>query len=281
MISISNLHFGYGRGKPLFSGLNLSLSLGNIYGLLGRNGAGKSSLLRLMAGLLHPRSGQCELFGQAAHLRRAGQLADTYFLPEEFAVPHLRINAYASLYGPFYPKFSRAEFEAHLKELELGIDQPLRELSFGQKKKALIAFALATNTACLLMDEPTNGLDIPAKAQFRRLMASAVHPGRAIVISTHQVRDLENLIDPVIILENSRVLLQASPTQISGRLHFGFYPQLPSQLSVLYAESSIRGHAVVAENLGGLAPSGGLDLELLFNATLAQPEKMRALFGNE
>jgi ABC-2 type transport system ATP-binding protein len=278
MMNIQGLQFGYRPKQPLFSGLDLELAPGNLYGLLGRNGAGKSSLLRLMAGLLHPWAGQCRLLGQPTHLRRADLLANLYLLPEEMALPRLRVDEYAHLYGPFYPRFSYAEFAGHLRQFEIDGHQPLAALSFGQRKKALIAFALATNTALLLMDEPTNGLDIPSKAQFRRLLASAVQPERTIVISTHQVRDLENLIDPIVILENNQVLLHASLAQITERLHFGFYPQVPAHQPVLYQESSLRGHAVVAENTG-LLPGHGLDLELLFHAVLAQPQKIRELFA--
>lgn len=277
MVQIENIQFAYGRDKPLFKDLSLILEPGNVYGLLGRNGAGKTSLLRLMGGLLFPQKGVCK-FGVHRTVRRDPVfLQEVFFIPETFEFPPVPIRDYVRVNAPFYPKFDTAQFDRYLEEFELLPDQKLTELSHGQKKKVFTGFALATNASLLLLDEPTNGLDIPSKAQFRRLIASAVDENRVVVVSTHQVRDLDSLIDPLIILDQSRILLHASLARIGEVLSFSAVNDLAAAgPGVLYSEPSLRGYSIVSTPNGH--PSDKIDLELLFNAALHQPEKFKRLF---
>lgn len=280
MIVLDDVAFGYGRKKPLYAGLNLTLEPGSVYGLLGPNGAGKSTLLRLLAGLLYPQNGQIRAGQLVPGDRKPAFLEELFLVPEEFYLPPVRIRQFVDSNAPFYPRFSREQMTGYLREFGLTDDQKLNELSYGQKKKVLIGFGLATNTALLLMDEPTNGLDIPSKSQFRRLVAGAVDERRTVVISTHQVRDLEALIDPVIILAERdarmTVALKASVEEITARLWFGMLPTLDVSRPILFSERAVGGYAVVAENPTG-EPSR-LDLERLFNAVQANPDRIRTLF---
>lgn len=276
MVQIENIQFAYGRSKPLFRDFSLSLQAGNVYGLLGRNGAGKSSLLRLMGGLLFPQRGACRVGQHLAAHRSPAFLQEVFFIPEVFEFPAVSIRDYARVNGAFYPKFDRAQFERYLDEFELLPGQKLTELSHGQKKKVFTGFALATNASLLLLDEPTNGLDIPSKAQFRRLIASAVDENRVVVVSTHQVRDLDNLIDPLIILDQSRILLHASLAQIGDTFAFGAVSDLQEAgPDLVYSEPSLRGYATIHPAQGRISEK--VDLELLFNAVLHQPDRFRAL----
>ena len=277
MIELRDVSFGYGRGIPLYEGLNLRLSSGSIYGLLGPNGAGKSTLFRLMSGLLYPKAGQIRVNAYSPGQRYPAFLEDLFLLPEEIFVPAVRIRQFVMSNALFYPRFDTAQMEGYLREFGLTDDQKLNELSYGQKKKVLIGFGLATNTAVLLMDEPTNGLDIPSKSQFRRLVAGAVNDRRTVVISTHQVRDLETLIDPVVILSERGIALNASVEEITSRLWFGLVPDLDIGQPVLYSERAVGGYAVVAENR--TAESSRLDLERLFNLVQAEPERINQLFS--
>ncbi len=278
MIEINDLRFGYARKPLLFDGLNLHLTGGHIAGLLGKNGAGKSSLLRLMAGLLFPKGGAVRVLGHPPRQRTADFLQAVLLIPEEPYVPPLRVGQYADLMGPFYPNFDRDQFEAALDTLEVPRQGNLRSLSFGQKKKALIAFGLAANTPLLLMDEPTNGLDIPSKSHFRRLIAAARQPDRLVLISTHQVRDLDQLISQVIILDAQQILLQHELEAIAARLHFTTVAQPPPEAEVLYAESSLRGHDLVLANTTGV--ESAVDLERLFNAVVANRARIQSLFAS-
>lgn len=210
MLQIDKLFFQYENTATLFANLKLQLGVGNIYGLLGKNGAGKSTLLKIIAGLVFPREGSCQVLQHETRLRLPQLLQEIYFIPEEFYVPAVTVNAYVKLYAPFYPKFDAKILADALKEFDLVTNKKLTALSYGQKKKFLVAFGLATNCKLLLLDEPTNGLDIPSKSQFRKLLAGSLTEDKAIVIATHQVRDLENLIDTVIILDAGRIVAQQS-----------------------------------------------------------------------
>ena len=276
MIELSNLTFGYNRKKTLFQGLNLSLQPGHIYGLLGKNGAGKSSLLRLMSGLLYPTGGQVHVAGLEPRKRQPRFLQELYLVPEEIYLPPVTLSRYIQMVAPFYPAFNESQFRRHLTDFEVPQDGKLTALSYGQKKKVMISFALAANTQVLIMDEPTNGLDIPSKSQFRKVVASALQPNRLILISTHQVRDLDNLIDAVIIIDNNEILLNHSLDAIADRLMFGSMATVSEADQVLYAEPSLRGYTVVVENRE--QEQSKVDLERLFNATTANRERVKTLF---
>jgi len=278
MIEIKNIGFGYKKKEPLFSDLDLELSAGQVYGLLGKNGAGKTTLLKIMSGLLFAKNGEIKTLGFNPAYRNVGMLQEIYFLAEEMYIPPLTINEYVKVYAPFYPKFSREQFENYLQQFEIESKTvKLQKLSHGQKKKVLICFGLAANTKILLLDEPTNGLDIPSKSVFRKVMASAVDESRLVVISTHQVRDLHSLIDAVVILDNGSILVNHSVEEITNKLVFKVIEQATNDESILYTEDNIRGALVVAENKK--QEDSMLDIELLFNATIAQKEKIKELFN--
>lgn len=264
MVRIRNLHFGYSRRTLQLENLNLDLQKGRIYGLLGKNGAGKSTLLKNIVGLAFPLSGTCEVAGHAAALRRPDTLQDLFFLPEDVQVPAITATQLADGTGVFYPLFDAAAFHDYLRELDVPALAKLTALSYGQQKKVLIAFALATNTGLLVLDEPTNGLDIPSKAQFRKLVARALGEERCVIVSTHQVRDLDSLIDTVLVLHQRRVVLNETIDQLAEQLHFGTAPAGAAVSEALYAEPSVRGQQIIRPNAGGTFSK--VDLELLFNA---------------
>lgn len=275
MITINNLTFGYGKRK-LFAGLNLQLNSGSIYGLLGKNGAGKTTLLKLIGGLLTPKSGEIVVLSQTPSKRQPSLLSEVFVLPEEFDLPRMSIVEYSKFYGVFYPNFSEPLLLRLLKELEVEADQTLHTMSFGQKKKALIAFAIACNTKLLIMDEPTNGLDIPSKSSFRRVIASVSSEERTIIISTHQVRDLDQLIDRVVILDDSSILLNASTSDITDKL---FFTHLDPNDPAIYAEQTIHGRWGVVEN--SAKAESQMDMEILFNAATTNRQTIKTIFDNE
>ncbi|WKN44019.1 ABC transporter ATP-binding protein [Tunicatimonas pelagia] len=277
MIHLDQLSFGYRKGQLLFNKLNLHLEAGYIYGLLGKNGAGKSSLLRNIAGLLYPDQGSIKVGHFNPRERKPAFLQNIYFVAEEIYLPAVTIEKYLAVQAPFYPKFDKAQFRYYLTEFDVSSDSYISNLSFGQRKKVLIAFALACNTDVLIMDEPTNGLDIPSKKQFRKLLASAIREDQLMLISTHQVRDLDNLIDSVIVLEDREILLHQPLHRISEQLRFATLNQAENDHRVLYAEPSLQGYTVVMENLE--QQESKVDLERLFNAATQNPERIRQLFN--
>ena len=276
MMEFKNLSFGYSSKKLLYKDLSLTIQGGCIYGLLGKNGAGKSTLLKNMAGTLFPVEGEILINGKTPKKRQPSFLQTIYYIPEDVFVPPLTIKGYKNLFAPFYPEFNEENFYKYLNELDVSVEGKLNKLSFGQQKKFVIAFALACNTQVLLMDEPTNGLDIPSKAQFRKLIASIMYDDRIVFISTHQVRDLENMIDHVIIVDNGDLLLHSSITNISDKLCFKTLSEIPAGAKVLYKEQMLKGSAVIMENIN--KEDSRLNLEQLFTGVTENPLLTKQIF---
>ena len=266
MLQINNLYFGYPRKPLLLEDITLQLREGRIYGLLGKNGAGKSTLLKNMTGLVDPARGSCRYNGVNVTGRPVSVLEDIYFIAEELFVPALTPAQFVTNTAGFYPKFSQADFYHYLDVLAVDRNGIMDRQSFGQQKKAMIAFGLATHTHLLLMDEPTNGLDIPSKAQFRKLIASVQTEDRCMIISTHQVRDLDSLIDTLLVLHDRRIVVNLSLDEVVERLRFGIYPDT-REMPVLYEEETIRGKAAILANTTGEYSKA--DVELLFNAIIS------------
>jgi ABC-type multidrug transport system, ATPase component len=275
MVNINNLNFSYSN-TPVFSGLTMKLEAGKIYGLLGQNGVGKTTLLKIMAGLLKVDPNACTIPGWIPFERKPGFLSDMYFIPEDFVGPDTVVNQYAKLRGEFYPKYDENKFKMLLSEFEVDGTKKFTKLSFGQQKKAILSFALSTNTKLLLMDEPSNGLDIPSKTQFRKAMSQSANDESCIVISTHQVRDLENLIDPIVILDNNGLILNESIERISEKLSFRLSTKIEEH--AIYNEPTLGGYVTVEENYE--KEESKVSLEALFNATLQNKEKIMNLFNN-
>ena len=278
MIDVNNVSFSYGRRKPkVLDGFSMQLEKGAVYGLLGKNGTGKSTLLYLMAGLLRPQTGKVYYKGVDVTLRKPTTLQDMFLVPEEFALPNVSMKQYVKLNAPFYPHFSDELLKACLRDFDMNEDIHLGELSMGQKKKAFMCFALATNTSLLMMDEPSNGLDIPSKSQFRKVIASGMTDDKAVIISTHQVRDIDSLLDHVLIMDGSKLLLNESVSSICEKLYFAEQGINEPTEGALYVQPSVQGNSVILPNEYG--EDAKLNLEVLFNAMLAERERMQQMFN--
>ena len=265
MIEVKNIHFSYpGQKERVFNDFSLQLEESKIYGLLGKNGTGKSTLLYLLSGLLRPNVGTVCCDGLTAFKRYPEMLRDIFLVTEEFEMPAICLSEYVKLYKTFYPNFSVEVLQECLADFELPEDVHLGKLSMGQRKKAYIAFAMATNTKYLFMDEPTNGLDIPSKSQFRKVIAQHMTDDRTVIISTHQVHDVEQMLDHILILDQRSVLLNATMQEIIDQYSFEYRSPQEMDVDVLYAEPTLQGNAVVTKRKEGDAETQ-LNLELLFN----------------
>ena len=276
MLQINNINFGYNKKRGnLFSDFSLNLEAGNVYGLLGKNGAGKSTLIYLMTGLLTPQSGEALMDGVNVRERLPKTMSDLFLVPEEFDLPRLSIKQYVSINAPFYPNFSMEDMQRYLEIFEMSdyIDVNMHSMSMGQKKKVFMAFAFATNTRVLIMDEPTNGLDIPSKSQFRKLVTTGMSDDRMMLISTHQVRDISDILDHVVIIDNSKVLLNASFADVTSKL--AFRPLRAGDEPLFVVQSPFGPLAAVRAESG---EETVVDLEMLFNATLQNPAAINNLF---
>ena len=280
MIHFEKVDFSYSSKVKLLSDVNLKLKPGHIHGLLGKNGEGKSTMLKLIAGLLFPQKGKMEVMDFVPSERNPEMLHNIYFLPEVLPEQTLSIARFEQVYEPFYPGYSPSLFNACLKEFEIkSKDWKMNKLSYGQKKKIFVAFGLATRTKILLMDEPTNGLDIPSKGQFRRMVASTLNENRCMIISTHQVRDLDSLIDSLIVMDKHEIVLNETVETITDRLFFGLKEKVKENLPVLYSEDTLRGVYQVCENVN--REDSRLDIELLFNAVCTDNKRIRQIFNSK
>jgi ABC-2 type transport system ATP-binding protein len=277
MVELKDIEFSYKKNKSFFKQLSLSLAPGHVYGLLGKNGAGKSTLLKQITGLLFPTKGEATVFGYKAEDRLPSMLEDIYLIPEEFELPAVKLEVFVSRNAVFYPKFDKEQFHKHLDEFEIPTENKLSNMSYGQKKKFLIAFGLATNARVLILDEPTNGLDIPSKSQFRKIVASSLDDEKLIIISTHQVRDLENLIDTVVVLEKGQIIFNKNIAEISERLVFEHNLSGISNEEILYSEDLPGKKAGIIANQSGIETR--VDLELLFNGVVKNNGKINAHFS--
>lgn len=293
MIQIKNLGFTYGETSGLRSiglkkekghmlpdtkyvlkNITMNLEEGHIYGLLGENGVGKTTLLTLLCGLKKPQHGTIDIDGHNPYDREPSFLSEQYYLSDEVAPMNLTAIDYASNYGKFWERFDIEKFTEIMEVLETNPQQKMTKMSFGQLKKTYISFALACNTKYLFMDEPTNGLDIPSKAQFRKAVTKYTREDSILLISTHQVRDLENIIDPVIILDRQDVLLNATVEDISRRLYFDYSGEEAE--CPLYSEMTPGGSIQVSINHYG--EESKVNLEALFNTVHQNKELIKKIF---
>lgn len=275
MIDIKNLSFGY-KKTPVFEGISLQFEKGKIYGLLGENGVGKTTLLKLICGLQRPEQGSCMVDGLVSFDRKPEMLRNILFMPDEVMLPYDATPIkYVKELAPFYPRYDEGMFRNMMQELEVEPDRRFKEMSFGQQKKSLIAASLSLGTDYVLLDEPTNGLDIPSKSDLRRILSKRTGEETAIIISTHQVKDVENLIDPIIILSQKDVLLNATMEEIAGKLCFT-YSEQPLE-GALYSEMLPGGVLNVMENVDG--EESQVNIEALFNAVLRNRERINRMFN--
>lgn len=267
MIEIHNLTYQYpGGGAKVMENFNLRLDDGRIYGLLGQNGVGKTTLLGLISGLLRPTAGTVSIDGIESRRRDPDILANLFYVQDEFALPRVSLSTYTKVNSPFYPKFDKGELARCLDEFGMTADsRRLDQLSLGERKKVMLSLAIASGAKTILMDEPSNGLDIPSKSQFRKVLASAMTDERLIVISTHQVHDVSQLIDNVVVVDNRRILLNASMGDISEQYHFCTLAPGETTPGIIYSEPSIGGQIVMSRRQPGQDESL-VNLETLFNA---------------
>lgn len=276
MIKVNNLAFSYGKDQVL-KNINLTLEDGKIYGLLGENGVGKTTLLTLLCGLKKAQVGAIDADGANPYDREPSLLEQMFYLPDDVAPIYDKAYSWARSRGKFWSNFSLDKFVEIMNDFENDMNQKLSAMSTGQLKKTYISFALACSTKYLFLDEPTNGLDIPSKSQFRSSILKYTSEDSTIVISTHQVRDLENVIDPIIILDRQDVLLNASLEEISRKLFFDYGTELHQES--LYSEQLPGGFIQVYPNVRN--QDSKVNIEALFNAVHKNKELIKGMFTNK
>lgn len=266
MINIQHLTFQYKKQDALFTDLSFQQGNGSILGLLGKNGAGKSTFLKLISGLLKPQVGELRINGFKPFDRLPDYLADIYMVSEEFSFPSITIQRYLKATAPLYPKFDYGKMDKILQEFELDAKKNLNGLSHGQRKKFLIAFALSTNCSLLILDEPTNGLDIPSKSLFRKVLVSSVSEEQLVLISTHQVKDIDTIIDKIVVLDEGKIVFNETIFDISQQWQFKTIASLSEIETPIYHEKCLGGYRIITAS--DELEETEIDIELLFGAII-------------
>lgn len=218
MIDAKHVRFSYSWKRPLFEDLTFHVGRGRVTGLLGLNGEGKTTLLKLLAGQLLYSGGKIEVLNQDPKVRKVSFLQSVYYLSESINLPKgISVKRFFDMMKVFYPTYSQEIADECLAAFDIDPGMEMRSASQGQQKKMMLAFAFALRVAVLLLDEPTNGLDIPSKSVFRRLIAKYITEEQTVIISTHQIRDLEQIIDYAMVLRNNQILLNESLSELSER----------------------------------------------------------------
>lgn len=267
LVEAIDLHYAYGR-LPLFEGISFALPQGSITGLLGRNGEGKTTLLKLLSGLLLAKSGTLTVLGHSALRRSVPLLTEVYYLPEEVQLPSTSATQYLDGAGQFYPNYDPQLARTLLEELDVPPTNNLRRLSMGQKKKVALILAIALRVPLLLLDEPTNGLDIPSKSKFRQLLIQHISDQQTVLISTHQVRDLEQMIDRLLVLHQNQIICNETIARLEKTFYCGTAAEAPN-VPPLYREPSVWGDIVMTPRTDETDEAGGFSMELFFNALMS------------
>lgn len=277
MIDIKNLTFSYTKKHKLFDNLSQSLVKGKIYGLLGKNGTGKSTLLKLINGVLFPKEGNISVADYDSSQRNPLMLKEIFFLSENYELPALKDSQFVKAYAPFYENFDHDQFNRNVEIFEIPKNRRLDKLSLGQKKKFIIAFGIATNAKYLLLDEPTNGLDIPSKSQFRKIIASGFSEDQIVIISTHQIRDLSKLIESVIIIDDGKIIFSKDLFEVEDKLLFTKSLSEQGEGNPIYSE--LLGGAYMHIYPNQQNDPSEVELEVLFNAILTKGETINQLIS--
>jgi ABC-2 type transport system ATP-binding protein len=269
VIEIKNLDFSYPRKRQVYKDLNLSIEEGAVYALLGLNGAGKTTLLNLIAGFLIPQEGVCKVFGYKSTRREPEMLQEIFVVSDTSEFPYMSVKEFCSLYADFYPRFDQGFFDHCISEFGLSGDSSFKRLSFGDKRKVVLSFALATKCRLLMFDEPTNGLDIPSKATFRKLVASSLDEKQTIIMATHQIHDLANLMDRIIIEHCGKIIINEPIDRIAEKLVFGLTTEQIAHKNLIYKAESFNPNETVSINTSGQPRQ--VNVELLFSVSTIHP----------
>ena len=278
MISINNLDFHYTKKKPLFKGLNLELKRGKIYGLLGKNGAGKSTLLKLICGSLKPKGGIVQINNLESFKRNNALLEEVYLLQEESFLPPISLKQYVDAYKEFYPRFDSEKLKACMEVFDVSLSAKPTEISFGQRKKFFLSFGMATNVDYLILDEPTNSLDIPSRSQFRKALTSGFSETQCIIVSTHNLFDFSHLFDNIIVVDDGQVIFHQDIADIEKRLQFVPTNAIDDNSSIIYSDTRYGEGISVLPN--SEANDNSADIEVLFKAVIKDSKSINSCFKN-
>ena len=220
--------------------LNMQIPENQIIGLIGANGAGKSTTFKLMIGLIRPDQGNAEVFGRnAADLgAEEKQKIGVVFSDSGFS-EYLRVQQLISVMKRFYPDFQEKEFRKRCERFKIPLNKQIKDFSTGMKAKLNVLLALSHDSRLLLLDEPTAGLDVVAREEILDLLREYMEiPGRTIVISSHISGDLEHFCDDLYMIHEGKIVLHEETDRILEE--YGFLKISEQEYEVLDKEYLLR-----------------------------------------
>lgn len=294
MIEINNLSLGFVKSngihstrvnleavKPVLENLSLTIEPGHVYGLIGRNGAGKTSLMNCITGILTFKRKHQPIYldGVKLNVNNPNDHAKLFYVTDTISSIHILADAFANTLACFYPNFSVESYKEYMEMFRMDRNVFLDELSLGEKKSVFLSYAFASGAPYIIMDEPTNGLDITSRKVFRKLIASYMTPDRAIVISTHHINEISSLLDHILILDKRHLVFDRSVMETGSVLSFIESDDEDLRQQALYSMKSAYGNRMILPNTGGT--DSEIDYELLFEAVLENGKAINELFENK
>jgi ABC-2 type transport system ATP-binding protein len=294
MIEIKNLSLGFiksnglpatrvnlGTVKPVLENLSLTIEPGHVYGLIGRNGAGKTTLMNCINGIIAIRRKDQPIYldGVKLNINNPYDHAKLFYVTDTISNIHILADAFANTLACFYPDFSVNSYKEYMEMFHMDRNVFLDELSLGEKKSVFLSYAFASGAPYVILDEPTNGLDITSRKVFRKLIASYMTPDRAIVISTHHINEISSLLDHILILDNKHIVFDHSVMETGSVLSFIESDDEDLRQQALYSMTSAYGNRMILPNSGG--SDSEIDYELLFEAVLENGKAINELFENK
>ncbi|HEY3055464.1 MAG TPA: ABC transporter ATP-binding protein [Thermoanaerobaculia bacterium] len=237
VVSIDSMTVRYGRNVAV-DAVTLDVRRGTVYALLGRNGAGKSSLVRCLVGQQKPARGRVTMFGEDVWTRRTHLMERVGIVPEEAdAPPEMTVGALASFCGEIYSRWDGNAVRERLARFEVKADARFGTLSKGQKKQVMLALAMAVSPELLVLDDPTLGLDVVArKSLFDEVISDLADRGTTTFITTHDLAGVEALADHVAILKDGHLVLDEEMEALKARFRRIRFPDA----SVALAAGNLR-----------------------------------------
>lgn len=210
-VQIENITHSYGK-KLIYQNLSFNIKQGSIFGILGRNGVGKSTLINILMGYIKPKSGQCKILGKNSFNLDNETKRDIALLFEGFiCFDHLSICKYEEFLAPFYPRWDSNIYNELIRLLRLNKDQKLNSMSFGQKSQVILASLFAQDAKVLIFDDYSMGLDTSYRRLFGDYLKDYLNgKDKTVIITSHVMSDLENLIDEFLIIERGGNVYQSN-----------------------------------------------------------------------
>jgi len=238
-INAANVTVRYGK-KTAVDDVTMTVAPGSVYALLGRNGSGKSSLVRCMLGQLRPQSGRVKLFGEDVWRHRTRLMERLGVVPEDpDAPPETRVRDLGWFSSKLYSRWQQSSFDRRLDRFGIARKARFGELSKGQKKQVSLALALATSPEILILDDPTLGLDVVArKSLFEEVLGDMADRGITVLITTHDLSSVESIADRAGVLREGRLVLDEEVETLKSRfrrIRFASQPMVLAQANLVAA----------------------------------------------